>query len=117
MLEQSKVPIKDVESIPIQNTYELSDNAKQEAKRVSAILIREGMGPYVESITSGRRLRTTALAATVFSILSACVGMLIMFTICWAGSFSAARAGNLLLYMLSMLIVTLIICGFAKYRH
>jgi hypothetical protein len=43
--------------------------------------------------------------------------MLIMFTICWAGSFSAARAGNLLLYMLSMLIVTLIICGFAKYRH
>jgi hypothetical protein len=118
MLEQKfKVPIKDVESIPIQNTYELSDNAKQEAKRVSAILIREGMGPYVESITSGRRLRTTALAATVFSILSACVGMLIMFTICWAGSFSAARAGNLLLYMLSMLIVTLIICGFAKYRH
>lgn len=118
MLEQKfKVPVKDVESIPIQNTYELSDNTKQEAKRVSAILIREGMGPYVESITSGRRLRTTALAATVFTILSACAGMLIMFTICWAGSFSAARAGNLLLFMLSMLIVTLIICGFAKYRQ
>lgn len=118
MLEQKfKVPVKDVENIPIQNTYELSDNAKQEAKRVSAILIREGMGPYVESITGGRRLRTTALVATVFSILSACAGMLIMFIISWAGSFSAARAGNLLLYMLSMLVVTLIICGFARYRQ
>jgi cation transport ATPase len=118
MLEQKfKVPVNDVEYIPIQNTYELSDDAKQEAKRVSAILIREGMGPYVESITGGRRLRTTALYATVFSILSACAGMLIMFTICWAGSFGAASAGNLLLYMLSMLFVTLIICGFAKYRQ
>ncbi len=118
MLEQKfKVPVNDVEYIPIQNTYELSDDAKQEAKRVSAILIREGMGPYVESITGGRRLRTTALYATIFSILSACAGMLIMFTICWASSFAAASAGNLLLYMLSMLFVTLIICGFAKYRQ
>lgn len=118
MLEQKfKVPVNDVEYIPIQNTYELSDNAKQEAKRVSAVLIREGMGPYVESITGGRRLRTTSLVATVFSIISAAAGMLIMFTICWAGSFAAARPGNLLLYMMSMLVVTLIICGFAKYRQ
>jgi hypothetical protein len=118
MLEQKfKVPVNDVEYLPIQNTYELSDNNKQDAKRVSAILIREGMGPYIESITGGRRLRTTALIATIFSILSACAGMLIMFTICWAGSFTAARAGNLLLYMLSMLFVTVIICGFSKYRQ
>ena len=118
MLEQKfKVPVNDVEYLPIQNTYELSDNAKQEAKRVSAVLIREGMGPYVESITGGRRLRTTSLVATIFSILSACAGMLIMFLISWAGSFAAASAGNLLLYMLSMLFVALIVCGFAKYRQ
>ncbi|NLA86906.1 MAG: hypothetical protein GX847_06400 [Clostridiales bacterium] len=118
MLEQKfKVPVNDVEYMPIQNTYELSDSTGQEARRVSAVLTREGMGPYVESITGSRRLWTTALTATIFSILSACAGMLIMFTICWAGSFSAARAGNLLLYMLSMLFVTFIICGFAKYRQ
>jgi hypothetical protein len=118
MLEQKfKVPIKDVEYLPIQNTYEISDDNKQEAKRVSAVLIREGLGPYVESITGARRLRTTSLLATIFTILSACAGMLIMFTICWAGSFVSASAGNLLLYMLSMLFVTLIICGFAKYRQ
>lgn len=117
MLEQKyKVPVSDVEYIPIQNTYEISDDSKQEAKRVSAILIRDGMGPYVESITGGRRLRTTSLIATIFSILSACAGMLIMFMISWAGSFNSASAGNLLLYMLSMLFVVLIICGFAKYR-
>lgn len=118
MLEQKfKVPVNDVEYVPIQNTYELSDDKKQEAKRVSAILIREGMGPYVESITGGRRLRTTALVATIASLLSAVAGMLIMFTICWAGSFAAASAGNLMLFMLSMLVVVLIICGFAKYRQ
>jgi hypothetical protein len=118
MLEQKfKVPVNNVEYMPIQSTYELSDDAKQDAKRVSAILIREGMGPYIESITGGRRLRTTSLLATIFSVLSAAAGMLIMFTICWAGSSGAASAGNLLFYMLSMLFVALVICGFAKYRQ
>jgi hypothetical protein len=118
MLEQKfKIPVDNVEYIPIKESYDISDDAKQEAKRVSAVLTREGMGPYVEAITGGRRLKTTALIATVFSIISAVGGMLIMFAICWTGAFSAASPGNLLLYMLSMLFIILIICGFSKYRQ
>ncbi len=118
MLEQKyKVSVDNVEYIPIKESYNISDGRIQEAKRVSAVLTREGLGPYVEAVTGGRRLLKTAIAATVFSILSAVGGMLIMFAICWTGTFSAASAGNLLLYMLSMLCITLIICGFAKYRQ
>lgn len=118
MLEQKfKVPVDDVEYIAIQNTYDISDERKQEAKRVPAILTRSGMGPYVEAITGGRRLRSTALLATVLTLLSAVGGMLIMYAISWTGAFAAASAGNLLLYMISMLCIVLIVCGFAKFRH
>jgi len=118
MLEQKfKVPVDVVEYIPIQHTYNLSDEKKSEAKRVSAILSREGMSPYVESITGGRKLRTTALIATIFTLFTSAAGALLMFLICWTGAYDSASAGNLLLYMASMLVAVLIICGFAKYKQ
>ena len=47
MLEQKyKVPSEAVEYIPIQDSYDISDAMKHEAKRVSAILTRDGLGPY-----------------------------------------------------------------------
>lgn len=118
MLEQKyKVPVDDVEYIPIKDSYDISDATKHEAKRVSAILTREGLGPFVEAITGGRRLRTTSLVATIFSLISAVFGMLLMFMICWTGAYGAASAGNLLLYMLAMFFVVLVISGFAKFRQ
>lgn len=117
MLEQKfKVSIADVEYIPIQDSYDISDGGKEEIKTVSAVLIRDGLGPYAESITGARRLRSTTFIAALFSLFSAGIGMLLMFIICWSGSFVSASAGNLLLYMLSMLTAVLVVCGFAKYR-
>lgn len=118
MLEQKyKIPVDDVEYIPIRDSYDISDATKHEAKRVSAVLTRDGLGPYAEAITGGRRLRTTSLIATIFSLFSAVFGMLLMFVICWTGAYTSASASNLLLYMLSMLFVVLIIAGFAKFRQ
>jgi hypothetical protein len=91
MLEQKfKVSMDNVEYIPIKESYEISDGAKQDAKRISAVLTREGLGPYVEAITGGRRLIRTSRFATAFSIVSAVGGMLIMAAICRTGTFSAA---------------------------
>ncbi|MEL4105973.1 hypothetical protein AAFA46_03885 [Oscillospiraceae bacterium WX1] len=118
MLEQKfKVSIHDVEYMPIQKSYDISDDSLHEAKRITAIVSREGMGPYVESITGGRRLRTTAIVSTIFSVASALFGMLIMFVVNWSGSLAAASAGNLIFYMMSMLFAVLVICGFARYGH
>ena len=118
MLEQKfKVPVEDVEYIPIQDSYDLSDDTKLDTKRTAAVLTREGLGPYVEAIIGGRRLRFTALAATILTLLTTVGGMVIMYTICMTGAFSAGSAGNLLLYMLSMMAIVLVVCGFARYRQ
>ena len=117
MLEQKfKVPVDDVEYIPIQDTYDLSDDGALETKRTAAVLTREGIGAYVDAIVGGRRLRFTALFATILTLLSAVGGMVIMYSINLTGAFTAGSAANLLLYMSSMLAVVLIVCGFARYR-
>jgi hypothetical protein len=117
MLEQKyKIPVDDVEYLPIRSSYELSDIERAQTGRVAALLAREGLLPFAEAVTGARRLRNTATAATVFSVLSAVVGLLIMFIINWVGGGAASGAVNLVFYMLAMFVAFLFIGGFAKYQ-
>jgi hypothetical protein len=117
MLEQKyKISVDDVEYLPIRSSYELSDIERMQTGRVAALLAREGLLPFAESVTGARRLRNTAKATTVFSVFSAVAGIVIMFIISWIGGGAASGAANLMLYMLSMLVAFLFIGGFAKYQ-
>ena len=115
MLEQKfKVSLEDVEYIQTRDSYTISDVNIGKEGHISAILTREGLGPFAEAVTGGRLLRAAALAATAVSILSASFAVIILFYISWTGAFFSARPGNLIVFMLSMLAVVLLICGYAK---
>jgi cation transport ATPase len=117
MLEQKfKVSLEGIEYIPVQNSYTISDLDSAEEGRIAAILTREGFGPFAEVVTCGRLLKSTARISTIVSIISAALGVLMMFYMFWMGSIVSARPGNLLLFMLSMLAAVLVICGYAKFR-
>jgi len=117
MLEQKfKVSLEDVEYIPVQNSYSISDLESEKEGRMAAILTREGFGPFAEVVTGGRLLKVTTLVATIVSIISGAVGVLFMFYMSWTGAFLSARPGNLVLFMLSMLAVVLVVCGYARRR-
>ena len=81
---------------------------------MSAVLTREGLGPFAEAVTSSRLLISATLVSTALSVISAAAGILIMFYICWTGAFMSARPGNLALFMLAMLAAVLIVCGYVK---
>jgi len=83
---------------------------------MSAILVRESLGPYAHAITGARLLRSASLLATILSVASAGLGVFLMFIMLWDGSFLSATPGNLILYMLSMLAAVLIVCGYVKVR-
>ena len=83
---------------------------------MAAILIREGLSPFAEAVTGGRLLKTTALFATALSVISAAFGVLVMFYMCWSGSFASARPGNLLLFMLSMFAAVLVVFVYVKLK-
>jgi len=117
MLEQKfRVSLDDIAYVQIKDSYSISDSYSGKAGRMSAVLTREGFGPFAEAVTGGRLLKSAALVATVVSIVSAAIGIIIMFYMCWSGSFVSARPGNLILFMTSMLAAVLIVCGYVRCR-
>jgi len=114
--QKFKVPFEGFVFIPAKETYSISDPYSGKHGRMSAILIREGLGPFADAVTSGKLLRSASLFATMLSIVSAALGVLIMFLMCWSGSFLSASPGNLVIFMLCMLATVLIVCGYVKLK-
>jgi len=118
MLEQKfRVSLEDFEYVQSRESYSISDQNSGKNGRMAAILTREGLGPFAEAITGGRLLKTAAQLATGLSVAFAGFGLIIMFYLCWTGALLSARPGNLILFMLSMLAVVLIVCGYAKTKR
>ena len=57
----------------------------------------------------GRRLWKTARMLGLLSAVCSVLGLLLMFLLCCVGSFSAASAGRLLVYMLLWLVPTAVL--------
>jgi len=117
MLEQKfRVSLQDIEYVQAKDSYSISDSFSGREGRMAAILTREGLGPYAEAITGGRLLKAAAIVATVISVVSAALGVLLMFFMYWNGAFLSARSGNLLLFMLATLAAVIVVCGYVKCR-
>jgi len=117
MLEQKfRVSLEDFAYVQAKDSYSISDSYSGKEGRMAAILVREGFGPFAEAVAGGRLLKSAALVATAVSIISAALGIIIMFYMCWSGAFFSARPGNLMVFMLSMLAAVLVVCGYVKCR-
>jgi len=114
--QKFKVPFESFVFIPVKNSYSISDPYTDKHGRMAAVLVREGLGPYSEAITGGRLLRLASFVATILSIASAALGVLLMFLMCWSGSFLSAKPGNLIIFMLCMLAAVLIVCSYVRLK-
>ena len=108
MLQQKfKVPVNDVEHLPVHDTYAISSENERAVGRAEAVLCREGLGPLAEAVTGAKRLRTWTMIATIISVVSAIVGLILVFFMCWHGGFTSVSPVTLLLYMIAMLAAVL----------
>jgi hypothetical protein len=118
MLSQKyKVSFEDIELVQTKDSYSFSDANSGKEGRMTAVLVRDGLGPYAEVLTGGRLLRTSAKFATILSIISALFGILLIFFMSWSGALVSAGPGSLLVFMFCMLAAVLIVCGYVKVRR
>ena len=117
MLEQKfRVSLEDIEYIQAKDSYNISDSYSGRKGRMAALLTREGLGPFAEAITGGRLLKSSAVIATAISVISAALGVVFMFYMCWNDAMLSAQPGNLILFMLSTFAAVLVVCGYVKCR-
>ena len=118
MLEQRfRVSLEDIEYIQTKNSYSISDVNSRKQGRMAALLAREGLGPFAEAITGGRLLKIAAQIATAVSVVSAFMGVIYMFYMFANGAYFSASPGNLMQFMLFMLLAVLVVCGYVKIKR
>lgn len=117
MIQQKfKVSMEGVEFIPAQTRYRVSDTGTAAKCGTSAVLCREGLGPFAEVIMRGRLLKLVTDVNTAISICGSAVGLLLMFFLCWTAAFASASAGNAFIFMMAVEACVLLMSQIVKRR-
>ena len=112
MLRQRfKLPAEKLEFPPVHRRRELSEPDQEHSETLSAILCREGLGPYAEAVVGGRRLRTAVRQSAVLSCLGSVVGALLAFYLTYVAAYNSLTPLNLTLFLVMWLVPTPLISG------
>lgn len=95
-----KITLEEGEFLTYASRFELSENNADPAEEPTALMSREGIGHYVETVRSGRRLCRSTRVALALTLLGTGLGLALLVLILLQGAFGAASAGNVLLFML-----------------
>ena len=95
--------------------YRISGADPDPESAVAAVLARDGLAPLVEIAERGLRLYRATRLCAVLTLVSACIGLLLLFLLCWRAAYDSVTAGNVLLY-LSFWLVPVVVTAFGVRR-
>ena len=112
MLRQRfKVPVEKMEFPPVERRRELSDPKQDHSPILTAVLCREGVGPYAEAVVGARRLRTAVRLSAVLACLGSVAGALLSFYLTFVAAYASLTPFNLTVFLLMWLVPTPLIAG------
>lgn len=115
MLRQRfKLPVEKMEFPPIERRHQLSRQDQEHSPMLTAVLCREGLFPFSEAVVGGSRLRLAVRLSAILTSLGSFLGVLLAFYITFSGSFSSLSPANLLIFMFTWLVPTLLISGWVN---
>lgn len=96
---------------PVERRRELSDPEQPHNSTLSAVLCREGIYPYSETVVGARRLRLAVRLNAVLACVASILGLLLAAYLSSAGAFASIAPVNLLIYLGLWLIPAWFITG------
>ena len=109
--QKFRMPTESFDFPSVSERYRISSTSAAQDSPPCAIIAREGLAPMVEAATGGRNIYRSARLLTAISIFGASAGMILMFLLCWIGSFDSAGVVNIMSFMLLWLVPVLVIAG------
>ena len=85
---------------PVERRRELSDPEQPHSPTVTAVLCREGLLPYGESVVAAKRLRWSTRFGAVLTCLGSCVGVLLAYYLTSVDAYGSLSPLNLLVFLL-----------------
>ena len=87
----------------------LSDLTKEEAEEANAILYREGLMPFAETVIGSRRCCSMVRRSILLCWLGGLCGLLLSYYLANAAAYSALEAGSVLVFSLLWLLPTVLL--------
>lgn len=85
---------------PVERRRELSDPEQPHSSTITAVLCREGLLPYGESVVAAKRLRWSTRFGAVLTCLGSCVGVLLAYYLTSVDAYGSLSPLNLLVFLL-----------------
>lgn len=85
---------------PVERRRELSDPEQPHSPTVTAVLCREGLLPYGESVVAAKRLRWSTRFGALLTCLGSCVGVLLAYYLTSVDAYGSLSPLNLLVFLL-----------------
>ncbi len=115
MLRQRfKLPVERVEFPPVERRAQFSAPGQEHSSVLTAVLCREGLGPYSEAVVGARRLRQAVWLNALLASLGSALGVVMAFYLSFVGSYVSLSPANLLLFLLAWLAPVLFISGWVE---
>lgn len=115
MLRQRfKLPVEKMEYPPVERRAELSDPEQEHSEILTAVLCREGLGPYSEAVVGGQRLYRAVRMSACLACVGAAVGVLLAFYLTSAAAYASLSPANLLIFLLMWLVPAPLISGWVN---
>ena len=96
---------------PVERRRELSDPEQVHDGVLTALLCREGLLPFAESVTAAKRLRWAARLGAILCCACSLIGMLLAAYLTSLGAYTSLSPLNLLIYMLTWLLPVWFLSG------
>ena len=85
---------------PVERRRELSDPDQPHSSTITAVLCREGLLPYGESVVAAKRVRWATRFGAVLTCLGSCVGVLLAYYLTSVDAYGSLSPLNLLVFLL-----------------
>lgn len=89
---------------PVERRRELSDPEQPHNPILTAVLCREGLAPYADSVVGARRLRRATRFGAVLTCVGSTVGLLLAYYLTAVTAFGSLSPLNLLIFLLTWLL-------------
>lgn len=109
--QRFKLPAEKMEFPPVERRRELSDPDQDHSPTLTALLCREGLGPYADAVVGARRLRSAVRLSAALGCLGAVIGLLLAFYLTFVGAYASLTVGNLIVFLIMWFIPAPLITG------
>ena len=94
----------------------LTDLGREKAHRADAVIYREGLMPFVETVTGSRRCKRVIGAGTVLCWLASLCGVLLSYYLTGSAAYQALNGGAVLVFQLLWLLPVWLLASLIKYE-